>query len=87
MTFHVISELIMAIICLLGGILLLRRNKYGPLLNTIGLSMILYSVLNAAGYFGQTKEWGSTAMFVCLFVITSAVLYIQAMRYISEDLN
>lgn len=76
-SFHVFSELLMASICLVSGILLLMNNKISRKLNIAGLSMILYSVLNAAGYFGERNELILTGMFIALFVITSITLIIQ----------
>ena len=75
--FHVFSELLMAFICLLGGIFLLKKNKHGRNLSIIGFSMILYSVLNAAGYFGERNELRLTIVFMALFLITSMALIIQ----------
>lgn len=74
--FHVFSELLMASICLLSGIFLLMKNKLGKKLSIIGFSMILYSVLNAAGYFGERNELILTAMFMALFLITSIALIV-----------
>ena len=75
--FHVFSEILMAFICLLSGILLLKKNKHARNLSIIGFSMILYSVLNAAGYFGERNELSLTIVFIALFVLTSIALIIQ----------
>jgi hypothetical protein len=76
-SFHVFSEILMALTCLISGILLIMNKNIGGKINIIGLSMILYSVLNAAGYFGERNEWSLTAMFVSLFVVTSVMLVFQ----------
>lgn len=76
-TFHVFSEILMASICLLSGIFLLKNIKLGRNMSIIGFSMILYSVLNAAGYFGERNELTLTIMFLFLFLITSIALIIQ----------
>jgi hypothetical protein len=75
--FHVFSEILMAFFCLLSGILVLKKNKHGRNLSIIGLSMIVYSVLNAAGYFGERDHLSLTIMFMALFLITSIALIIQ----------
>jgi hypothetical protein len=77
MSFHIFSELLMALICVVSGILLVLGHRLGRSLSIAGLSMILYSVLNAAGYFGERGEWMLTAMFIGLFVITSTALFLQ----------
>jgi len=79
-SFHVFSEILMAIICFLGGILLLIKNKHGRNLSIVGFSMILYSVLNAAGYFGERNELSLTIMFLALFLISSIALIIQVQQ-------
>jgi hypothetical protein len=73
-TFHVFSELLMAFICLISGLLILLNQSMGRKLNIVGLSMILYSVLNAAGYFGQHNEWKMAIMFLALFILSLTVL-------------
>jgi hypothetical protein len=75
--FHVFSEILMAFICLLSGIFLLKKKKHARNLSIIGFSMILYSVLNAAGYFGERNELSLTIMFMALFLLTSIALIIQ----------
>lgn len=62
LSFHLISEFLMALICLISGIQILRRSRLGKLLNITGLGMVLYSVLNAAGYYGE-KRFGDDDIF------------------------
>lgn len=79
-TFHVISELLMAAICLIGGVLLLLKHAMGFKLSIAGLSMIIYSLLNAAGYFGERGDWIMAAIFIALLLITSIALAVQLFR-------
>ena len=79
-TFHVVSELLMAAICLIGGVLLLLKHAMGIKLSIAGLSMIIYSVLNAAGYFGERGDWIMVAIFMALLLITSFALSLQVFR-------
>ena len=70
LSFHLFSEFLMAAFCLLSGIGLLKRIKNSKVFNAMGLGMLLYSVLNAAGYYGQREENPMLVMFIVLFFIT-----------------
>ena len=49
-SFHLVSEFLTAILLLISGIGLLRGNTKGRELFLISNGMLIYSVLNAAGY-------------------------------------
>lgn len=75
LTFHLFSEFLMATLSIISGILLIRKaSTLVILLNVAGLGMILYSVLNAAGYYGQKGETPMMLMFMALFFLTAIVL-------------
>lgn len=74
MSFHLFSEFLMAVLCIVSGILMLKRKAVGRLLNIAGLSMVIYSVLNAAGYYGEKGETPMLVMFGVLFVFTTGFL-------------
>lgn len=74
MTFHLFSEFLMACICIVSGILLLKNNPRGRLCSLIGLGMVLYSVLNAAGYYGELNNVPMMVMFISLSVLTLVAL-------------
>jgi len=78
--FHVFSELIMAVLCLVGGLMMIMKHPHARNIALIGMAMVMYSVLNAAGYFGELHEWGAVAMFVFMFIITSAFLLALILR-------
>ncbi len=73
-SFHLASEFLMAILLLLGGIGLLRGKAYGKKLYILSNGMLIYSVLNAAGYFGERDNVASTVMFLLILLITSLLL-------------
>jgi hypothetical protein len=77
LSFHLFSEFLMANMCLVSGILLLRKNSISRRLNILGLGMVVYSVLNAAGYYGERNEISMMIMFIVLLIITSAALILQ----------
>jgi hypothetical protein len=73
-SFHLVSEFLMAILLLIGGIGLLRGKTYGKKLFLISNGMLIYSVLNAAGYFGQSGNVPMMIMFLAIFVISSGLM-------------
>ena len=77
LTFHLVSEFLMAIICIVSGVLLLGKHKHAKLLNIFGLGMVIYSVLNAAGYYGERGDNSAMSMFIVLFVITPVIFGIN----------
>lgn len=79
-TFHLVSEFLMAILLLISGIGLLRGNTNGRKLFLISNGMLIYSVLNAAGYYGKGKNIGMTIMFLVFFIISSGLLLFALMR-------
>jgi hypothetical protein len=75
MAFHLISEFTLGGLCLLSGILLLKTTNRGRILNMLALGMLLYSVLNAAGYYGEMEEYSMMFMFISLtFFISIAII-------------
>lgn len=85
-TFHLISEFIMALLCFVSGVLILKKHLLGNILNIIGLSMVLYSVLNAAGYYGERNELTFTVLFTLLFLVSGIALVVQLWEF-NKSLN
>lgn len=81
--FHLYSEFAMAVICLTGGVMLLLNRRFSRETCLAGLAMVVYSTLNAAGYYGQKGEYAAMGMFVVLFVLTVMVItgqYLERIR-------
>ncbi len=85
-SFHLASEFLMAILLLITGIGLLMGKTYAWKLFLVSNGMLIYSVLNAAGYFGQRGNIPAMIMFLILFIISSGFL-VKAMFYSSEKGN
>ncbi len=75
-TFHLISEFLMAIGCLAAGILMLRNSRSGSLIAVAAHAMVIYSVLNAAGYYGERGEIAFPILFMVLMAASAVVLFI-----------
>ena len=73
-TFHLISEFIMASICIFGGILSLKGLKYSTPLLISGNAMVVYSVLNAAGYYGQNSGLVMTIPFIVMALVSGFII-------------
>lgn len=74
LTFHLASEFLMAAMCLLGGLLLLNKKPAAKTINTLGLGLLLYSVLNASGYYAERNEFSMVVMFSVLTVMTAIAI-------------
>lgn len=71
-TFHLFSEFATAGMLLISGIGLLAKRVWAEKLFMISAGALLYSALNAAGYYGQNP--GMMIMFFMIFL--SGVLFI-----------
>jgi hypothetical protein len=57
--------------------LILINNPLGKFLSILGLGMVIYSVLNAVGYYGENNDLQMMIMFIALLVLTSIVVVIN----------
>jgi hypothetical protein len=73
-SFHLVSEFLMAFLLLIGGIGLLREKVYGTKVFLISNGMLTYSVLNAAGYYGQRNNFVMLSIFIAILIISSVFL-------------
>jgi len=82
LSFHLISEFIMALLCLLSGVMLLKNKPYGIFLNTLGLGMVVNSVLNAAGYYAEKNDHAMMILFLvlCMLTIAAIVLHFKQIK-------
>jgi len=65
--FHLVAELLTSIALIIGGIGLIMNQSWGVALFFISIGMAIYSTINAAGFYGQLKDW---PMFIVLIVFT-----------------
>jgi len=73
--FHITAEIIMGIISLLSGIFLLIGLSWAPYFFILAMGLVIYAVINSAGYYGQKKQWAFVIMFG-IILITSVSLVI-----------
>ena len=72
---HLISELLMALLCLISGVLLIRNHRISVYICIAGHAMAIYSLLNAAGYYLQRDERALPGLFLILLVLSLLTLY------------
>jgi hypothetical protein len=77
LSFHLASEFLMAAFCIVSGILVLRRKHPGRLFNMAALGMMIYSVLNAAGYYGERGEKAAMIMFIVVAFLSLVVFMLH----------
>ncbi|MFX1309149.1 MAG: hypothetical protein ACFE9M_06925 [Promethearchaeota archaeon] len=71
--FHLGAEFLTAVMLIIGGIGLLINQFWGLVIFFIAIGMAIYSTINAAGFYGQLKDW---PMFIMLIVFTFVSLLI-----------
>lgn len=74
MGFHLYAEFIMAVILIVSGFMMLGKRPLSVETNMTGHAIVVYSVLNAAGYYGQRGEWSMVVFFIVLFLLSVAVI-------------
>jgi len=71
---HVISEVLTAVMLIITGIAIIKKSKIAPKLFCVASGMLLYSVINAAGYYGQNGDTAMIIMFAVIFICTTYFL-------------
>ena len=71
--FHMTAEMTMGILSLLSGIYLLLGFSWAPHFFILGQGLVIYAVINSAGYYGQKKQWPFVIMFGVI-LIASVIL-------------
>lgn len=77
---HLVSEFLTAILLLISGICVLKNKVYGNKLSLISNGMLIYSVLNAAGYYGQRGNLPMLCMFTIIFIISTSFLVLELIK-------
>lgn len=85
--FHLISEFIMAFACIVSGIMLLKKRTWAQAVNLAALFMVVYSVLNAAGYYGGKGDNTVLILFLLLLTLTLVAILIHFLSNIKEPYN
>ena len=73
---HLVAELATAVALILAGIGLLRRASRALPVTLLALGMLLYTVINSAGYFAEQGVWVMVGMFGVLLILTLLAAWI-----------
>jgi len=84
--FHLFSEALLSLCCFLAGIRLLRGQKGGYALSLAALAMLIYSLLNAAGYYAHQGQLLIAGIFALLFFI-SAFLFLRILQLVLRKIG
>lgn len=79
--FHLVAEFLTSIMLIIGGIGLIMNQFWGVAVFFIAIGMAIYSTINAAGFYGQLKDW---PMFITLLVFTFISLLVTSLILIIE---
>ncbi|MFX1377041.1 MAG: hypothetical protein ACFFA0_14645 [Promethearchaeota archaeon] len=79
--FHLIAEFMTSILLVIGGVGLLTEQSWGIVIFYISIGMVIYSTINAAGFYGQLKDW---PMFIMLIVFSIVSLLITSLIILVE---
>jgi len=71
--FHITAEMTMGGLSLMSGIFLLIGLSLSTYFFILAQGLVIYAVINAAGYYGQRKQWSSVIMFG-IILISSSIL-------------
>jgi uncharacterized membrane protein len=75
MSFHLFSEFLMALLCLLSGFLLIRQKPKGQITNATAHAMVVYSLINAIGYYAERNEKNMVVLFIILAIVSFIILF------------
>ena len=85
--FHLYTEFTMAILCLLGGILLLKNKPLALDTLLVGHAMLVYSALNTAGCYGERGQNLIMVVFIALFVSSVVNIMVLFNMLIRKELD
>ena len=71
--FHITAEMIMGILSLTSGIFLLMGLTWAPNFFILAQGLVIYAVINAAGYYGQRKQWPFVIMFGIILIASASL--------------
>jgi uncharacterized membrane protein len=68
-TFHIVGEIITALLLIVGGIGLMMNLSWGRSLYLIAMGMLFYTIIVSPGYFAQKGDWKWLGFFGLLIVV------------------
>jgi hypothetical protein len=75
--FHITAEITMGILSLLSGIFFLIGFSWAPYFFILAMGLVIYAVINSAGYYGQKKEWTFVLMFGIILIASCSLVILN----------
>jgi len=75
--FHVAAETLMGALSLLSGIFLLIGFSWAPYFFILAMGLVIYAVINSAGYYGQKKQWSFVIMFGIILIASVSLVILN----------
>ena len=73
--FHITAEITMGTLSILSGIFLLIGVSWANYFFSLAMGLVIYAVINSAGYYAQKNQWSFVIMFG-IILIASVILVI-----------
>jgi hypothetical protein len=70
LVFHLAAEFMTAMVMIASGAAILRGRPWAPRAYYLSSGMLVYAVVNSAGYFLQLRQWAFVMMFAALLFLT-----------------
>ncbi len=78
---HIFSELLLAVLLIATAVSIWKRSKSADRLFVFTMGVLLYSVINAAGYFGQSGSIGLIVIFGVLAICAVILVLVNDKDY------
>jgi len=76
LSFHISSEFLMAFLCIIGGVFIHKNRNKGFLFSLVGFAMIIYSTMNAVGYYFEHNNLIMVTLLSVIFLQTLFSCYV-----------
>ena len=76
-TFHIIAEGTMGLISVVSGILMLVNLLWAIYPFCVAMGLVIYAVINSAGYYAQKKEWPFVIMFGVILLASTILIVLN----------
>jgi hypothetical protein len=75
--FHITAEMVMGILSLLSGIFLLIGLPWAAHFFILAMGLIIYAVINSAGYYAQKNQWPFVIMFAIILIASICLVILN----------
>lgn len=77
--FHIAAEMIMGILSLASGTFLLIGLPWARNIFILAMGLIIYAVINSAGYYAQKKHWIFVIMFGIILIGSCSLVILNTL--------